>query len=171
MRCDTVRGNLDRFARQELAPQLQESIEAHLRECADCRRHLARQERLAAVLTSVREPPAVPDGFGNRLMAAARQRRVASRPVPGQRWRVGWRWSSIPFGTKAARATVLAGGLLLGIVMGQQTWQSIHLAGAQQTSQADPLAVFELDYLSDAPGGSLAQSYLTLTTASNHNGN
>lgn len=171
MRCDTVRKKLDRFAQQELAPRLRESVEAHLRECAGCRRHLAREERLAAVLASVPEPPAVPEGFGDRLMAAARRRQAASRPVPELRRRVGWLRPSVPFGAQAAQAAVLAGGLLLGVVMGQQAWQSVHPAGTQQTSQADPLAVFELDYLSDAPGGSLAESYLTLTTASNHNGN
>ena len=170
MRCDTVRKKLDRVARQELVPQLRESVEAHLRECEDCRRHWARQERLAAVLTNVPEPPAVPEGFGDCLMTAARQRRAASRPVPELRRRFGWLRPSAPFGAQAARAAVLAGGLLLGVVMGQQTWQSVHPGGTQQASQTNPLAVYELDYLSDAPGGSLAQSYLILTAALNDNG-
>lgn len=170
MRCNTVRNNLDRFARQELAPRLRESVEVHLRECADCRRHLAWQERLASILAITPEPPAVPDGFGDRLMAAARQRKAASRPVPELRRRVGWLRPSVPFGAQAARAAVLAGGLLLGVVMGQQTWQSVHPGGTQQASQTNPLAVYELDYLSDAPGGSLAQSYLMLTATSNDNG-
>ena len=169
MRCDTVQKKLDRFARQELAPRLRESVEAHLRECEDCRRHLARQERLEAVLTSVSEPPAVPEGFGDRLMTAARQRQAARRPVPELRL-LGQRWPSVPFGTRVAQTAVLAGGLLLGVIMGQQTWQSVHPATTKQTSQADPLAAYELDYLGDAPGGSLAQSYLMLTAASNDNG-
>ncbi|OHB68943.1 MAG: hypothetical protein A2V70_09680 [Planctomycetes bacterium RBG_13_63_9] len=170
MRCNTVRKKLDHFARQELAPRLRASIEAHLSQCPDCRGHLARQERLAALLENIPEPPSVPEGFGDRLMAAARQRQ-AGRPVPGFRRRIGWRWASVPLGEHAARAAVLAGGLLVGVLMGQQTWQSVHTAGARQTSQADPLAVYAMDSLSDAPGGSLAESYLALTTTSNHNGN
>jgi len=169
MRCDAVRKKLDRLARQELAPRLREPIEAHLSECSDCRRYLARQARLEVLLASGPEPPSVPEGFGDRLMAAARQRQ-ANRPVLGLRRRIGRRWSSVPFGEHAARAAVLAGGLLLGVVMGQQTWQSVHPATARQTSQADPLAVYAMDSLSDAPGGSLAESYLALTTASNHSG-
>jgi len=170
MRCHRVREKLDRFVRGELTPRLRESIEAHLRECPDCRRQLARQERLVAVLASVPEPPDVPEGFGDRLMAAARQRQ-ASRPVPGLRRRIGRRWASIPLGEQAARAAVLAGGLLVGLLMGQQTWQSVQSADEKPTSQADPLSGYAMDSMSDAPGGSLAQSYLTLTAASNPNGN
>lgn len=170
MRCDTVRKKLDRATRQELAPRLWESIKAHLRECEDCRRHLARQERLAAVLMSVPEPPTVPEGFGDRLIAAARQRQSACRPLPRLRRRIGRRWPLAPFGTKVAQVAAIAGGLLLGVAMGQQTWQSVHPTTTKQISQADPLAVYELDYLGDAPGGSLAQSYLILTAASNNNG-
>lgn len=170
MRCDTVRKKLDRAIRQELAPRLRESVEAHLRECEDCRRHLARQERLAVVLMSVPEPPAVPEGFGDRLMAAAQQRKAASRPVPRLRRRIGRRWPLAPFGTKAAQVAAIAGGLLLGVAMGQQTWPSVHSGGTQDASQADPLAAYELGYLGDTPGGSLAQSYLILTAASNDNG-
>jgi hypothetical protein len=54
--------------------------------------------------------------------------------------------------------------------MGQQTWRSAHWSIPQQTIAPDPVAVYELDYLTDAPGGSLAQSYLMLTNAPNHNG-
>ena len=64
----------------------------------------------------------------------------------------------------------LAGGLLIGVLMGQQTWRFAHSSSLQQTVESDPGAVYDLDYLTDAPGGSLVQSYLTLTTAPNHNG-
>ncbi len=169
MRCNTVRRELDRFARQEVAPRLRASIEGHLSECPDCRAYLARQERLASLLEDVREPPNLPEGFGDRVMAAARQRQ-ASRPVPRLRRRAGWRWVSVPLGEYAARAAVLAAGLFVGVLMGQQTWQSVHAAGARQTSQADSLAGYTMDSMSDAPNGSLAESYLALTTTSNHNG-
>lgn len=169
MHCDSVRKKLDRFVRQEVAPRLRASIEGHLSECPDCRAYLARQERLAALLEDTPKPPILPEGFGNRLMAAARQRQ-ASRPLPGLWRRISRQWASVPFSEHAARAAVLAAGLLVGVLMGQQTWQSVHAAGGRQTSQADLLAVYAVDSLSDAPGGSLAESYLVLTTTSNHNG-
>ncbi|MBN2579669.1 MAG: zf-HC2 domain-containing protein [Pirellulales bacterium] len=170
MRCNTVRRRLDRFARQEVTPRLRASIEGHLSECPDCRAYRAQQERLAALLEDAPEPLSVPEGFANQLMAAARQR-LAGRPVPSSRRRVGRRWISVPLDEYAARAAVLAAGLLVGVLIGQQTWQSVHAPGVRQTSRADPLAAYALDSLSDAPGGSLAEGYLTLTTASNHNGN
>jgi len=176
MRCKAVRSKLDRLSRQELAPRARKRIEAHLSVCADCRRHLAAQERLAVLLTSLPKPPTVPEGFGDRLMAVARERQAARRPVPGSLWRL--RWSSPPgtdrrlvaVGRKATQAMALAGGLLIGVLMGQQTWRSAHPSISQQTIEPDPVAVYELDYLTDAPGGSLVQSYLTLTNAPNHNG-
>jgi len=170
MRCQTVRNKLDRLGLEELTPRARERIEAHLSACAHCRRHLARQERLAILLTSLPEPPAVPEGFGDRLMAAARQRQEGRQSVPGSLWRVRWLSPPASVGRKAAQAVALAGGLLIGVLMGQQTWRSAHSSIARQAAQPDPVAVYQLDYLTDAPGGSLAQSYLTLTNAPNHNG-
>ena len=168
MRCSTVRKKLDPYALQEVAPRVRASIEAHLSECPDCQAYLVRQERLASLLEDVPKPPGVPENFGDRLMAAARQRQ-AGRPVPDSRRRVGRRWVPVPLGEYVARAAVLATGLLVGVLMGQQTWQSVHAAGARQTSQADPLATYA-DSLSDTPSGSLAESYLALTTTPNHKG-
>jgi anti-sigma factor RsiW len=170
MRCKAVRNKLDRLSRQELAPRERERIEAHLSTCADCRRLLAAQERLASLLTNLPKPPSVPEGFGDRLMAVARERRAARRPVPGSLWRSRWLSPSASVGRKAAQAVALAGGLLIGVLMGQQTWRSAHSSIPQQAVAPDPVAVYELDYLTDAPGGSLAQSYLSLTKAPNHNG-
>ena len=170
MRCKTVRNKLDRFSRQELMPRARDRIEAHLSVCADCRQHFAAQERLAVLLTSQPKPPAVPRGFGDRLMAAARQRKAGRQVVPGSLWRLRWLSPPASVGRKAAQTVAIAGGLLIGVLMGQQTWRSAHSSIPQQTVQPDPVAVYQLDYLTDAPGGSLAQSYLTLTNAPNHNG-
>ena len=149
---------------------MRERIEVHLSQCADCRRHLARQEQLAALLASAFKPPTVPDGFANRLMAAARQRQAKPQSVPGSLWRLRWLSTDTSIRRKAAQAVALAGGLLIGVLMGQQTWRSAHPPIDQQAGPPDPVAVYQLDYLTDAPGGSLAQSYLTLTSAPNHNG-
>jgi hypothetical protein len=65
---------------------------------------------------------------------------------------------------------VLAGGLLMGVFMGQQTWRSVRPSSAQPSRQRDAIAAHELDYLTDAPGVSLAESYLMLTGDSRPNG-
>ena len=170
MRCKAVRNKLDRFSLQELAPRARDRIEAHLSVCANCRQHFAAQEQLAVLLTSQPKPPAVPEGFGDRLMAAARQRQAERQSVSSSLWRLRWLSSSASVGRRAAQAAAVAAGLLIGVHMGEQTWRSTHSSIAQQNIEADPVAVYELDYLTDAPGGSLVQSYLTLTNVPNHNG-
>jgi anti-sigma factor RsiW len=169
MRCVVVRKKLDRYKRHELASQMREQIEAHLTQCADCRQHLARQERLATFLMSAHEPPSVPEGFCERLLVAARERQAVQRPTPVSLWRLHWLRPSVLAGRSAAQTAVLAGGILLGILMGQQTWRSAHPTNPQKTIQADPFAVYELDYLTNAPGDSLVGAYLSLTATLNHN--
>ena len=115
MRCKAVRNRLDRFSRQELTPRARKRIEAHLSGCADCRQHLASHERLAVLLTNLPRPQAVPEGFGNRLLAAARERQAVRRPVPGSLWRPRWLSPPASVGRKAAQAVALAGGLLIGV--------------------------------------------------------
>ena len=137
---------------------------------AVCRDELARQEQLLALLRGDSTIPPVPEGFSGRVMAKARQRLAVRRPpdtapASPRRW-----WQSVSIPLRAEAAAVLAAGLLIGVFMGQQTWQSAHRATSRQATQADPSAVYQLDYLSDAPGGSLAESFLTLTGDSRGNG-
>jgi anti-sigma factor RsiW len=165
-----VRNKLDLLGRQELPSQVRERVEAHLSVCADCRRRLARQTRLASLLKSLPEPLPVPEGFGDRLMAAARARQAGCRLAPGALWGFRWLSPSGSIGSKAAHAVALAGGLLIGVFMAQQTWRYGHRLSPQTTTEPDPVVVCHLDYLTDAPGGDLAQSYLTLTEAPKQNG-
>jgi anti-sigma factor RsiW len=167
MRCVIVQNMLDRYRRQELAPGLQEQIEAHINECEECRGCLARQERLAIVLKNTPESPSIPEGFSERLLVVARERQATQRPVPESIWRMRWLRSSTSLGMKAAQTAVLVGGVLIGVLMGQQTWRSAHTANRPQTTQAD---VYELGYLTNAPGDSLAGTYLTLMASPKHNG-
>jgi anti-sigma factor RsiW len=170
MRCQAVRKKLDRLSRQELTSRTREVIESHLSGCEGCRQYLARQERLATLLMSAPEPPSVPEGFAERLIVLASERRAAQRPIPASLWRHHWLRPSVWVGRSAAQTAVLAGGLLLGVLMGQQTWRSAHSANLRQTTGADPVAVYELDYLTNAPGDSLAGTYLTLMATPKHNG-
>ena len=59
-------------------------------------------------------------------------------------------------------------GLGVGLLMG---WTSgpavVSPDSAETTSQADPLDTYQLEYLGDAPEGSLADSYLALVSTGN----
>ena len=81
------------------------------------------------------------------------------------------RWTSIlkrPI-TKFAAAAVLVIGLAIGVLMGWDTWQSpsIQSIGKSQMAKVEPTSIYNLDYLTDAPKGSLADAYLTLVSATN----
>jgi predicted anti-sigma-YlaC factor YlaD len=175
MQCKAVQKQFDRFVRGELAPQEQSTIKTHLEQCEACRQCLVREERLTMVLKTVPEPPALPDGFEGRVVEAARQRQTeyivvgqvssSKRSRPSQNGR-GWR-ALVPSGIQTVQATVLTVGVLLGILMGQQTWQSVHPSSSAAANQNDPQAAYHLDCLNDAPDGSLAESFLTLTASPN----
>lgn len=175
MRCKTVQKRLDRLVRRELAPQVQAAIETHLEQCEVCRQCLAREKNLMAVLQTFSESPTLPEGFEDRVIEAARQRQgkyavvgSASGLSSSKRpWHREKRWRAlVPFGTRTVQATVLSAGVLLGILMGQQTWQSVHPSHGATSNQNDSNTAYHIDYLSDAPDGSLAESFLMLTASS-----
>jgi hypothetical protein len=170
MKCQTVREKLDLYMTQGLVTPVREAVEAHLRTCYQCRQELAGLEQLATLLKHDVAIPPVPESLSYRIMATARQRLSARQSPETVPWNIYRWWSSFSFPMRAAGAATLAAGLLIGILMGQQTWQSVHSSNPPQAVQADPFVVYELDYLTDAPGGSLTQSYLMLTGAQKQNG-
>jgi len=94
-------------------------------------------------------------------MAKARERQNAE--MERNAIRLGHRLpTSRPWAFKVAAAAVLVFGLAAGSYMGRSVSQTVT---AQTAVQADPLAVYNLDYLADAPEGSLADSYLALASS------
>jgi anti-sigma factor RsiW len=166
MRCEDVTTRLDAYAAGELQPVLAAKLAAHLESCESCRQSLARLKRLVAVLGQASVPP-VPVGFASRVMAQARSRRTAAASA-------GWNplrwWRLVPVPMHAAAAAVLVIGLAAGLVMGWATLPASQAPPAQAAVQADPLDAYNLDYLGDAPSGSLADSYLALVSGRNGEG-
>jgi hypothetical protein len=71
--------------------------------------------------------------------------------------------------TKIVAAAVWIIGLTVGVLIGWDTWQSRGIESVErlQVAQVEPTDIYNLDYLSDAPKGSLADAYLTLVSATN----
>jgi hypothetical protein len=99
-------------------------------------------------------------------MAKARERQNAETQRNVIHLGCGLRVSR-PWAFKIAAAAVLVFGLAAGSYMGRSMSRTVT---AQTAVQADPLAVYNLDYLADAPSGSLADSYLTLVSATDEGG-
>jgi anti-sigma factor RsiW len=168
MRCKCVTRRLDAYATGEVSARDRARIEAHLDGCVSCQRALADLERLADLLGGTETSP-VPEGLAERVMALARTR-AASPARADSLWNLAaWRQAlSVP--VRAAAAVVLVLGLGLGILMGRGIWQGPAPSTAANDSASDPLAAYNLDYLTDAPSGSLAESYLSLTSIENPRG-
>ncbi len=165
MRCEDAQEQLNRFAAGDLPVADRHAVQAHLAGCPACRAALAEVDALAGVLADAASPP-VPAGFASRVMAAARQRlRTGRRGASWNplRW---WRLTSTPM--HAAAAAVLIIGLAIGLAMGWTAAPSP--AEAETPPEPDPVDAYRLDYLGEAPSGSLADSYLTLVSATDEGG-
>lgn len=156
MRCQKVQQNLDLFVRQELAPDVQKSIEVHLSGCERCHGELARLRKLEELLASASSPP-VPDGFARLVTERARREAVPDYAIAPRR--AGQRLGR-NLRIAASTAAALAGGLFLGGYLGIQTWEAAPPSAVQP---ADPLAGSGLGQLVEPGGDSFAQAYLSMT--------
>lgn len=164
MHCENVQQQLNRFAAGDLPVADRQTVQAHLAECAACRAKLAELDALAGVVASTPTPP-IPSGFASCVIAAARQRQQA-QPITAWNLLRWWRLTSAPM--HAAAAAVLIVGLSVGVVLG---WTSAPSAAqAEAAAEVDPVDVYQIDYLGEAPSGSLADSYLTLVSATDEGG-
>jgi anti-sigma factor RsiW len=167
MRCDRSRALMDKYAAEELAPDERAALNLHLRDCPGCRQQWVRWRGLLRILRSVPAPP-VPQEFVGRVMARARQgmdRQQPSREV-GPEPASWWGHGGMPQLVNMAAA--VAAGLLLGLVLGRQTWQfsTRPIAtdrSAENARVTDVETVYSLDYLSGNPRGSFTKTYLSLT--------
>jgi len=164
MRCEDVQQQLKHFAAGDLPVTDRQTVQTHLNECADCRAKLTEIDALAGVLANTPTPP-VPSGFASHVMAAARQRQEA-QPVAAWNLLRWWRMASAPM--HAAAAAVLIIGLSVGMVMGLTSGPLA--AQAETPAEVDPVDVYQIDYLAEAPSGSLADSYLTLVAVTDEGG-
>jgi len=132
MECPEVKRKIDRYLRDELPSEASDRLEAHLRDCPDCRAALEGARGLEDVFRGSASPP-VPDGFAKEV----RVRAESALP--------SWRSLSAPW--RAAVAASLVVGLALGILMAS--------GGAGRPPRAGSPGLKGLGYLSESPPGSI----------------
>jgi anti-sigma factor RsiW len=154
-----VGSRLNAYLDGELSARDRERVEQHLGECGRCREALERLRAVADALTQLPTPPAVPVGFANRVLARV-PLRAEPQPVVVQLWR------SFPL----ARRIAAAAALVLGIGLGALMARDVTRASPMTSSAANPNAVYRLDFLSDAPEGSLVDAYLALASGASGGG-
>jgi anti-sigma factor RsiW len=122
MRCQVVQQKLDLYAGQGLAGTEREQVELHLRSCPACQHALARQSRLQTLLQTCDVPP-VPEGFAARVLArAGTQPMVVARSSPSRGFLPDV--TRRKFGAALGMVGTMAAGLLIGLLLGHETWQS-----------------------------------------------
>jgi anti-sigma factor RsiW len=160
-----MKEKLDVYLTGELPRRVQEKVKIHLESCQDCQKALVGLRRLAAALDGTPAPP-IPKGFAGRVMARARSRVGQKKPFWATvelpfRW-----WMESAFPLRVGTAAVLALGLTVGLLMGRDTARGRAACGPAP-EDADLLAVYNVDYLEEAPSGSLAAAYLALASGRN----
>jgi anti-sigma factor RsiW len=166
MQCRRAQGLIDMYAGEEIPTAHRAALEAHLAACSACREHQARLEKLLALLRRIPPLPPVPEGFNDRLLARARQRREMPPRVPAVRPRLRDWWDFLRAPQTAGAVGAIAAGLLLGVLMGQQAsreWSTATVA-APEALPVDLLGGHGLDLLSGSPRGSFTDAYLSLTS-------
>ena len=142
MRCSEIQQKLDLLGTHELTSSVRAQIEIHLHSCTECRQTLATIQQFEALLASTPAPP-VPKGFAVRVVARAKERRAKERRATVPRATVPCSeprllvvlqsaWRRLELSTVTAVA--LAAGLMLGLFLGHETWQT--MTGRAMTERA-----------------------------------
>jgi anti-sigma factor RsiW len=160
--CDKIRNELDAFAGRELSEKRKAVVEEHLRSCEECRRELAKLERLAAILHAD-SIPEVPANLAARIAAHGKSQLAQSKRAHLPR--IYW-WDAMPALTRAAAVLVMLVGLGAGAWLGLKVAANSHAQIAVVASEeADIAASTHADYLSDSPSGSTANVYMALANS------
>ncbi len=160
--CVRIRRQLGAYLDEELSRNRRTAVERHLVKCRSCRAAVESLRRLGRALQAMEAPPAG-SNLTSRIMAEARERQNTSTE-PGV-IRLPRGLGSRTWAFRIAAAAVLAFGLTAGSYMGWSAGRS-----RAPAAQDDPLSAYNLDYLGDAPDGSLASSYLALASTRNGEG-
>lgn len=164
MECHEIRSTLHAYAEGRLSQGERSRVQSHLRACASCQAALARMDQVAAVLLDSEVEP-VPPRLVESVMAAARKRqheRLVAAQGP-----LAW-WRAAPAAMRAAAVLFLLTGVGAGISLG---WASAPTVTTERAvANVSPLGVYPLDYLSEAPAGSLTERFMMLATAANEGG-
>ena len=161
MDCKHFAKHLHAYVDGIVPPVVGAAMQAHAASCPACRREVESLAQLGAVLRVAAPIPPVPEGFAARVMAhAVEQKRQAPMRLVALFTRFAW-WEDLARPARAAAAAVLVAGLALGAVMGWDANRNGRSPSSVVT-QPDALAAYNLDYLAEAPAGSLAQVVMAL---------
>lgn len=161
MNCGRCRKRMGAYVDRAVLPTVRAEMDEHLATCASCRAEMEAVEKLGDVLRAGSPPGPIPEGFAARVMARADGEEEARRRISWP-WVQSWAWRETTAGpVRAAAAAVLVVGLAIGGLMGWDLSRA-RRGGGSPAGDAKEVAAYSLDYLGDAPDGSLAQVVLAM---------
>jgi anti-sigma factor RsiW len=154
MECKIVKNMLSEFIDDELAPERQEAVGLHLRECAACRMEV---EGLRAVhgLFASAERFSAPYGFSTRVMANLEETRES----------IWGRLFARPVFVKAIEVAFALIIVIIGLVSGNAL--TAQRPPHPASTSAEIRQSFALDAFEAAPSGSIGGIYVSMTGARN----
>ncbi|MFW6053660.1 MAG: anti-sigma factor family protein [Persicimonas sp.] len=165
MNCDETTTRLHAYQDGELSPASRAAVELHLDDCVECQRKLERIQAVCQMLDGGRPAPDIPAGFAERVLERAAERADKPTSTPKQPGRPP-RWTIGPTPERARRvaaAAMLLLGLGLGVLLGADVWWTPNSSPTADPALETPRAYYGLDVLSEAPEGSLVDTYITVT--------
>lgn len=144
MKCEECRELLWAYMEQELQSEKLMELEAHLAECADCRRELEMQQEVMEVLQSLPDEE-LPEGYHQELMQKLRAEAAPNVvPFPVKQKQPKWRqpkWRQLSMIAAAALVVVAAGGINGIMEMRRSQNEAVYKIEAT----ADTAAPFEME--------------------------
>lgn len=153
MKCKRTSERLSAYLDGELPPQETLAVQQHLRACARCAAELDELKRLNGVLGSL-SGMVPPMDFTRRVREAAQRRPAA--PIRVSPVAV-LRFNGVV--TRIAALVMVVAGLWFGAIMGRSLSQGRTAVVETETSESTEFDL-QLDPLSAAPSGSVAEVYL-----------
>jgi anti-sigma factor RsiW len=155
---------LEAYLGGELTEKEHARMDDHFASCAECARALEHARQLHTTVGEKMTPP-LPVGFHGRLMARAREQAEKRSWTERIVRPVGWR-PAMPARLRVAAAAAVVVALGLGMLIGRDMWrgQEPPEPQAAQVAEADPVRLYRVDYLAEAPDGSLAGAYVSLVS-------
>lgn len=161
MRCHHVRNILQAYVDGLVPSDIRHRCDEHLADCPHCRALVYRAQHVTDLLMHS-ELPAVTSGLAERILLHA-EAKTQLTPT----WKWGWEF----FWPRVATALTISIVVMVGILMGWDVG-ALHSTTSQSAlPSSNPVVVYNLDYLSEAPRGSLTQAYLTLESTPQLQGN
>lgn len=164
MRCTTAQKKLEAYLGGELTQKERGRVEGHLACCAECARALERARQMRRTLREKPTPP-LPTGFYSRLMARARKR-ATKRSWTRRILRPFGLPANMPAGLRVAAAAAVIFAFCIGLLIGLDMWraQAPWEAQSAQGAGAKLVSSYRIDFLAEAPEGSMTGAYVSLVS-------